>query len=232
MGIETIRFSVAENLDDYSHQIRKAREELKKCGNPPLSLHGPFLDLNPASYDSRIRRVTRERFSRAYEAAAELGASRIIYHSGRIPCTVYLEGWAERMTDFWMEFLEGKSGITVCMENVFESEYSGLLQVAEQVENPDFGLCLDIGHAHCYSSCSVAEWAERLKGHIRHIHVHDNDGSRDSHQALGSGTLPLSEVFEKLMRNNENLSWTIECTRTEDILKSGKILESFLTAGV
>ena len=118
MGVETIRFSVAMNLDEFSRQIEIARGDLRDLGNPPLSVHGPFLDLNPMSFDSRVRQVTKERFEQAYEAARILGADRVVYHSGLIPATVYLEGWAVRMVEFWEEFLKGKSGITVCMENV------------------------------------------------------------------------------------------------------------------
>ena len=227
-GIETIRFSVAMNLDDFDRQLKEVRRELEMCGNPPLILHGPFLDLNPMSYDSRIRRVTKERFGQAYEAAMTLGASRIVYHSGMIPCTVYLEGWAERMADFWMEFLDGKSGIGICMENVFDRQYSGILEVAERVTHPDFGICLDIGHAHCYSPYPVLEWAKRLRGHIRHVHIHDNDGTWDYHRALGDGTIPPEPVLEELGRHNRDLTWTIECADRRDVLKSGRLLQKFL----
>ena len=71
-------------------------------------------------YDSLVRQATLRRFSQAYEAAQILGASRIVYHSGMIPTVYYLEGWAQRMADFWNHFLNGKSGITVCMENVLD----------------------------------------------------------------------------------------------------------------
>ena len=224
MGVETIRFSVAMNLDEFSRQIESARGDLRDLGNPPLSVHGPFLDLNPMSFDSRVRQVTKERFEQAYEAARILGADRVVYHSGLIPATVYLEGWAVRMVEFWEEFLKGKSGITVCMENVFDPEYSGLLEVAEKISHPDFGLCLDIGHAHCFSEHPVLEWAERLSGHIRHVHVHDNDGSCDAHRALGRGNIPLDEVLPALERGNPGLTWTVECTKKEDILESGRLL--------
>lgn len=227
-GVETIRFSVSMNLEDFDRQIRTAGRELELYGNPPLTLHGPFLDLNPMSYDIRIRQVTMERFEQAYEAAAALGAEKIIYHSGMIPCTVYLEGWAERMADFWMEFLDGKSGITVCMENVFDREYSGILQVAEEVTHPDFGLCLDIGHAHCYSDYSVMEWAEQLGRYVRHVHLHDNDSSWDYHRALGEGTVPWKRAVEELRRQNPEVTWTIECTKKEDIQKSAEALKKML----
>lgn len=72
-GVETIRFSVGDNLDDFERQMQAAGEELAFLGNPALTLHGPFLDLNPASYDSEIRRVTRRRMEQAYRAPGRWG---------------------------------------------------------------------------------------------------------------------------------------------------------------
>lgn len=46
-----------------------------------LSIHGPFLDLNPASYDSLVRNITMLRYNQVYSVAKKLGADRVIYHS-------------------------------------------------------------------------------------------------------------------------------------------------------
>lgn len=227
-GVETIRFSVGMNLDDFEHQMECAKEELKAYGNPGLTLHGPFLDLNPMSFDRLIRQATMERFQQAYEAAIILGAEKITYHSGMVPSANFLEGWAERMIDFWNEFLDGKAGIRVCMENVLDQEPSALLKVAEEVTHPEFGLCLDIGHAHCYSPHSVLEWAEMLAGHIGHVHIHDNDGTRDSHNALGEGTIPLEQLLPVLKKQNPEVTWTVECREEKDILSSLDYLKKVL----
>lgn len=232
MGIETLRFGIGMNLDDFDHQLEEAKEEMAWYGNPPLTIHGPFLDLNPMSFDSRIRQATMDRFQQAYEAARELGARKIVYHTCRVPATVFLQGWADRMVDFWNEFLEGKSGIGVCMENVFDPEYTGILEVAERIVHPDFGLCLDIGHAHCFSETPVLEWAKRLGSHIRHVHIHDNDGSRDAHWALGKGNIPLDQVLPALHAANPAMTWTIECNSLEDIRSSGHYIQDFLKSEI
>lgn len=228
MGIETLRFGIGMNLDDLDYQLEEAKEELAWYGNPPLSIHGPFLDLNPMSFDSRIRQATIDRFQQAYEAAQRLGAEKIVYHTCRVPATIFLQGWGARMVDFWNEFLEDKSGIAICMENVFDPEYTGILEVAEGVSHPDFGLCLDIGHAHCFSQASVMEWVEALAGHIRHVHIHDNDGSRDAHWGLGRGNIPLDQVLPALHQANPEMTWTIECNSLEDICRSGAYLSNIL----
>ena len=63
VGVESIEFSISENLDHLSEHIKTYRKRLQFIGTRELMLHGPFLDLNPVAYDSRVRRVTMERFS-------------------------------------------------------------------------------------------------------------------------------------------------------------------------
>ena len=68
----------------------------------------------------------------------------------------YLEGWAARMIEFWNGFMSDKgTEIAICMENVFDPEYEPLLAIAQNVEHPAFGLCLDVGHAHCFTDYPV-----------------------------------------------------------------------------
>lgn len=226
VGLESIRFSIAENLDRFSETLREERARLRSLGNPPLTLHGPFLDLNPMCYDSLVRRATFTRFSQAYEAAQMLDASQIVFHSGMIPTVYYPEGWAERMADFWNSFMEGKSGITVCMESVLDRHAAPLARVKNLVPHPDFGLCLDLGHAWCYGEDPLSVWTDTLKGLVRHVHVHDNDQSRDSHLAIGSGTLPFRQVLPAIALQNRPLTWTVECSTKEDVLASLRFLMS------
>lgn len=219
-GLESIRFGVSDNLDQLQQQLREAKEDLQYFGEPDLYLHGPFLDLNPMSYDSAVRRVTMDRFNACYEAATELGAKGIVYHSCMLPQIYYTTGWAERMADFWNEFLEGKAGIPVRMENVLDRDINCFVDVAKRVEHPDFGLCLDIGHAHCYSGHPVSEWIKEAAPYLGHIHVHDNMGVHDQHLGLGKGTVPYEKLLSELEMLPQELTWTIECQTTEDDLES------------
>ncbi len=198
-GLELISFSIAEKLDRFDETLRGMDAVLTRLKRPPITVHGPFLDLNPMAFDRLVQQATFDRFAQAYEAAEKLGARKVIFHSGMIPTVYFLWGWAERMTDFWNRFLENRSGITVCMENVLDREFQPFIEVAENVTHPDFGICLDIGHANCYSNHSPLAWAEALAPYLRHIHVHDNDGTRDMHLACGKGTIPIREILSFLL---------------------------------
>ena len=157
--------------------------------------------------------------------AASPRPSRIVYHSGMIPTVYYLEGWAQRMADFWNHFLNGKSGITVCMENVLDRYTAPFAEVCSLVEHPDFGICLDLGHIWCYSKDPLPSWIAALDGRIRHVHVHDNHRKADEHLAIGRGNLPFSQTIPVLAAQNPGLSWTIECSTKEDVLCSVAALE-------
>lgn len=217
-GIESIEFSVSENLDQLSFKLSEYEKRLDHIGSKELLVHGPFLDLNPMAFDSLVAEATRTRYEQAYEAAKVLGAKKIIYHTGFVPTVYYLEGWAERMVDFYVRFLENKSAdIQILMENVLDPFPEPLAQIAENIVHPAFGVCLDIGHANCYSVISLSEWMHILTPYIRHLHVHDNCGVQDSHLALGDGNISQDLLSPWLKCG---MDMTVECNSSADCLKT------------
>lgn len=226
-GVESIDFAVAENLDRLSQSIKNYRERMRRMGASRLILHGPFLDLNPMTFDREIQKATELRYSQAYTAARELGAKKLVFHTCFYPDAYLLIGWAQRTADFFQKFLEERKDVEVVMENVFDRNWEPLLEVKERVQSPDLGLCLDIGHAHCYSTDPVTEWAGAMAGKISHLHLHDNQGDRDAHLGLGQGNIPLKEVF-RLLKIRENtgkdkgqkVTCTIECGEKEAVIRS------------
>ena len=220
-GLETIEFSIASCLDDFTDTLRQYSKRIEQMHPAALSVHGPFLDLNPASYDSCIQAVTRKRFEQAYHAAKALNATKIIYHSCFVPQINYYEGWVEQAVPFWKSFLDNKpDDITICMENVFDGFPVYIKEVIRQVDHPAFGICLDLGHAHAFSSIPVTQWVEELGSSIRHIHIHDNDGTKDSHLAIGDGTIAWDCVTDALQKKCPTADFTIENNSREDFITS------------
>ena len=174
-----------------------------------------FLDVNPAAYDRLVREVTMKRFDQCYQAGLLLGARKIVFHSGMNPYVYYKQGWADQVSRFFSEFMDGRQELEIVLENVFDDDWELLLDVYKKVDHPNFKLCLDIGHAHCYSSVDVREWAKALAPYVTHVHVHDNLGDRDAHTGLGRGNLPYQQVLENLPLTEER-TWTIECMKKED----------------
>jgi len=223
-GLELVDPVMGSHLDRLNDTISDLQARLNAMGNPPVTVHGPYLDLNPASWDEQIAQVSYTRYEQAYLLAKELGAEKIVYHSCFVPAINFLEGWPERAVDFYNRFLSDKDdSIGVVMENVFDPSPYVLREVAQQVDHPAFGLCVDIGHAHCFSSVSVEEWLSVLLPWLRHIHIHDNMGDRDAHLALGKGSIPFKRIAPLIP---SKVTITIECNTPEDVLTTWKTINN------
>ncbi|MDO4477634.1 MAG: TIM barrel protein [Lachnospiraceae bacterium] len=230
-GLETIRFSMSDSLDHIEQNYREFEEDLDYWDHPALSFHGPFVDLVPVSYDSKIQAVTMERFNEGYRAAAHFGAENIVFHSGMVPDIYLTIGWAERIIDFWHAFMKDKTGVTVLMENMLDREIHPFEDVMKDEilgKMPNFGICLDIGHVHCRSPYAVAEWIDKLGPAIKHVHLHNNFGSQDTHNALDDGTLPVETVMSLLRDLPGERTWTIECASYERIMRSFDVWQHYI----
>ena len=177
----------------------------------PRSLHGPFGDLCPGSYDPLIREVTLNRFELACTFARQLECQDIILHHGFIPSTSSHAKWLQRCTAFWQGFLEDKEqSLRFHVENMLERDASLLAEVIDAVDDPRVDVCLDIGHCHCNSRETPIEWVERLGTRIGWVHLHNNHGESDEHLTLGEGTIPMEETCRALLECSPNAVWCLE----------------------
>lgn len=231
-GIESIEFSISENLEHLDTKIFEYRNKLDALQITDLTIHGPFLDLNPVSWDSGIREISARRFAQSYDAALQLGAKKIIFHTCYISMVHMVQGWPQMMANFWNRFLETRTEIPVLLENVYDPSPEPIREIKDLVDAPNFSLCLDIGHVNCYSKIPIQEWLDCFGDTIGHVHVHDNDGSRDAHLALGEGSLPITDVLTALQKNAPKATYTIECASPEAVLKSFDVLRHFMTVPI
>jgi sugar phosphate isomerase/epimerase len=78
-------------------------------------------------------------------------------------------------------------------------------------------MTLDVGHAHNMGISAE----EMLKyDNIRHIHLSDNDGSFDNHNAVGSKDIDFKSLFEGLNKKKFDGILVIEVTNQDEILES------------
>jgi len=173
-------FSMKE-IRDIKNRYKKKLKGFKGL----KSLHGPFLDLKPASPDFKIREVSYRRYLNALNIASELDCDYIIFHSQINP---YLnEAISEdynnqQSKEFWKEILKETNfkGI-ILIENVFEESPEMLRKYIETIDSPRIKINLDIGHAKL-GRVSLEEWIKFLGKHIKYIHIHSNNGLKDEHK--------------------------------------------------
>ncbi|MGL6174746.1 MAG: sugar phosphate isomerase/epimerase family protein [Cellulosilyticaceae bacterium] len=222
VGIEVIHFGISSVLDEVEQEINGYQQRMGEyIQTRELSLHGPFFDLAPASFDSQIRKITLERFETTYQVAKVLGAKRVVYHTGFIPITYYIEGWLDNSITFWKEFMGNKDeSIQVHLENVYEEEYWPMIKVIDEVGHPAFNICLDVGHVNAYSTKTIEEWIEGVGHRIGHVHLHNNDGDKDAHYELGQGSLDMHKAVEFINKIAPAASFTIEVSSKEKMIHS------------
>ena len=131
----------------------------------------------------------------------------------------YPQWYVEQSVLFWKDFLKTlPEGLTVCVENVLEPTPDMLLDILRGVEDTRLRLCLDVGHVNAYSKIPAKTWIEESGEYLSHLHIHNNDGTWDTHSALYEGTLPIRELLDIAMRETEATA-TLELPKCEPSVK-------------
>ena len=194
LGLEIAEYCTAMNMDEYFPQTDAAVSgEIR--GAAHRTLHAPFNELFPCAIDPRARVLAADRYREAIALAKHYGADKVIIHGGYNPRIYYPIWYTEQSVVFWKDFLRTDPGVDIVLENVLEEEPEYLIDIVRGTNSPRFGICLDVGHVNAYSHVTPLEWVERCAPYLRHLHIHNNDGSWDTHSALDAGTIPMRECI-------------------------------------
>lgn len=158
------------------------------------TLHGAFIDVNPASGDPDLCRLSRQRCRESCEIAVLLGADNLVFHSSAFPFLreAYLENWANVCASFYEELVESYP-VRLYIENAQDLDPIPLRKLMEKLHTDRVGICLDVGHAN-YSRAPISRWFKELGDWIQCLHLSDNGGEFDDHLPLGRGTIDWSLV--------------------------------------
>ena len=220
LGVEIADYCTAMNMDDNFEATDTAlREQLS--GIARRLFHGPFNELFPCAIDPLARKLADYRFGQALTLSKRYGAQKLILHGGYNP-RLYFPCWYEQQSIlFWRSFLESHpENFEICLENVLEEDPELLRSIVSQVNDPRLRLCLDVGHVNAYSSVSAEDWITCWGELLSHAHLHNNDGTADTHSALDRGTLQMETLISALPENTtatlelpeigESIPWLME----------------------
>jgi len=177
------------------------------------TMHGAFLDVTIHSSDPLIRDASMLRIRQSMEIAARMGLKGVVFHTGRLAnfrVETYLTHWLEENVRFFTELAQKYPKQQIYMENMFDEAPDILAHLAERMkEVSNFGVCLDYAHA-ALTCCPQEEWMNTLAPYIRHMHINDNDGKNDLHQAVGAGCLDWAEFNRLASAHHVNASVLVE----------------------
>ena len=220
LGLEIIGFCTAERMEDGS---LIASEEARLRPFARKSLHAPYYELTPCAIDSLIGRVSLHRYRQAVQTCMRLGIRRMVVHSGYAPQMYFPQWFVPKSIELWKDFVrELPQDFEMLLENVLDVRPEHIRDVCDGVDDPRLRICLDVGHANAYSEVPVEDWIAMLGGRIAHVHLHNNDGSRDAHAPLNEGSMDIAHILELL---NEYAPDAEICIESVDALSCLKTLE-------
>ena len=215
LGVEIAEYCTAWNMDrEYPQTDERLRGAL--AGNPRRILHGPFNELFPCAIDPEARDLAARRYRQAIALARDYGADKVVIHAGFNPWLYYPVWFREQSAVFWREFLAEDPGVEIVLENVLEQEPEWMTEILRAVDSPRLRLCLDVGHVNAYSPVDAAQWLRRCAPWISHFHLHNNNGTRDAHDPLFRGSIPMEELLTLAGELCPEATFTLELPDAEN----------------
>jgi sugar phosphate isomerase/epimerase len=212
--------SVLVNPKDASRHAAALTQALGTAGLEPV-LHGP----------GSIRAGTRDgnlAIEGLISYAAEVGASRVVYHAANLPDEPASEDsrLAETRALAALATIAERFGVIIALENL-APVYPGpdalsftpliLRTMAKRISSPAVGLCIDVGHANIVAGLRRTDPMNLIEPALDRavlFHLHDNHDARrgdsgspeldplrlDLHLPPGRGTVPWRELAPSLAR--------------------------------
>jgi sugar phosphate isomerase/epimerase len=166
------------------------------------TVHGPFHDLSPGALDDLILAATRRRLRQAWRWLPVFKSAAVICHLGYEDrhFSWDRENWLNRAAATYRELgtEAARHGVRVMLENVYEQDPGLIREAIRRIDLANVRVCLDVGHLNAFGGGDFQGWLETLWPIIGHLHLHDNLGTLDDHQALGTGNIPLPFILNYL----------------------------------
>jgi sugar phosphate isomerase/epimerase len=165
----------------------------------PWRKHEPTL----ISADASGRKIRLNFLKRALDIAARLDGQALSFWSGiRHDKVTEADAW-DWLVAGCRELSEyaGQAGIALAFEpepGMFIQNLTEYQRLAEHVENPLFGLTLDVGHAFLTEDDSPANCIRNFSSSIKNIHLEDMKTGHHNHLQFGDGEIDFTDVFEAL----------------------------------
>ena len=211
LGFEYNEFFIPDTLDD-ENKISDILCEYKKLNRTMDTLHGAFFDIVLDSMDQRIQKISFDRVKKSLEIADKLGCKGVIFHTNYITWMKdlkYRRRWIEYNKRAYLSLIEEFPNLEIYIENMFDLDPYLLKDLVQEIDHERIGVCLDFAHANI-SNTSLDTWFYELKPYIKHIHINDNDGTIDSHDEIGKGSIDFKKVFEYIHQLDDKTTILIE----------------------
>jgi sugar phosphate isomerase/epimerase len=215
-----------ELMNDYPNAV--IDNDALKSYNLKYTVHSPFVDLNIASLNKNVQKLSIAEVKNSIDLARDLDSEIVVVHPGRVP---FLSKPFEKEV-----LAKSRESIKICgdyakdlgvelaIENMPLIEgflYQNVYELNELLEELEMGMTLDIAHG---ATAGYKE-NELYFDTVKHIHLSDNNHDFDEHLSLGEGSINFKVVIDNFNKNNYDGIYTIEVNDMESVVKSVEYLK-------
>lgn len=209
---------VDENKMKLNGKIVRKLKELAASYEFEYCVHAPFCDLNIASLNPALLRISLKAVEQSVAQAAHLEAKMFVFHPGfRGALDSFYPDLAWKVNLKSVEQISKLAeslSLPHAVENMPQSIPAVLSRVEDfqeffsNMESVSLGFALDIGHSNIVGQTEL--FIRRFRRKISHVHLHDNQGDRDAHMELGVGTASWLSTVRKLQTIGFNGYFVVE----------------------
>ena len=221
-SINTIELSLPDNnktnylevreFCSRSHQdICKMLQKFDVSAHIHSAIYGNTVDFG--SDDATFRKFSEDSIAEDLKFAGAINARDVVIHSKWKPESIdrncarvsrYLAS-LERLLK-----IAQMTNTRILVENVSDPDASWLMFLMDKFPCDNLGICIDIGHVNHFGKKNITAMICEAADKIYSYHVHDNDGSDDSHQHPTSGSINWPEFMKSVSTHTPSARLNLE----------------------
>lgn len=189
--LSTGRNDIAENI----------MKELEKAGIGAKSMHAPFSDTDISVDDEWYRVRSVREIEKACILLSKLGGNYLIVHPSMKQDGRYRRSF-DRLFKSLNEIRDTAEGLNceLLLENTLPGRLGSTEEDTDKLISEGYSLCFDTGHA-MLSGIGLENYFEKYRGRIKAVHIHENDGSGDTHRMVESAK--MKELASKIISSSD-----------------------------
>ncbi|MCL2157300.1 MAG: sugar phosphate isomerase/epimerase [Methanobrevibacter sp.] len=223
---EKLDIDYFEIMHDYPNA--EIDSEALSTYNLKYTLHSPMVDMNLASLNKNVQKLSIAEVKKSIDLARELNSEIVVVHPGRVPFLskpFFKETIASSREsikicrDYGIDL-----GVIVAIENMPNVDgflYQDIFELNKLLNELEMNMTLDVAHAYTAGFMENELYFDSVK----HIHLSDNNHKFDDHLSLGEGSIDFKAVIDIFTKNNYDEIYTIEVNDKESVVKSVEYLK-------
>jgi sugar phosphate isomerase/epimerase len=215
---------------EFEKELKRQRTLIETEGIRVNQAHAPW-EMPVRCATPAERAIKLEKASKAVRGTAYIGATDFVIHA-IMPFGENSPEHPELMRDLNAEFMGKLAEVAkeygvkhINIENLpfpqlpinHTSQCLDFVKRMNKETNSDiFRVCLDTGHSN-FCGESPADAVRTLGSYLGALHVHDNDGTADSHRIPGNGTIDWKDFSDALAQINYGGVLNFETAVSNDV---------------